>query len=110
LGHFSGIGPCFPLAGDCANFTPTPEEKTTSTVQRQPLLVQNMQQANQILSMHNYTPLVISRNDKNKPNPSRETVPGGQAYDFLLVWLRSTSEQCPSLVSESSSTEVPLLK
>ncbi len=22
----SGIGPCLPLAGDCANFTPTPEE------------------------------------------------------------------------------------
>jgi hypothetical protein len=35
-------------------------------MQRQPLLVQYKQQANPILSMHNYTPLVISGNDKNK--------------------------------------------
>jgi hypothetical protein len=36
------------------------------TVQHQPLLVQYKQQANPLLSMHNYTPLVISGNDKNK--------------------------------------------
>jgi hypothetical protein len=30
------------------------------------LLAQYKQQANPILSMNNYTPLVISRNDKNK--------------------------------------------
>jgi hypothetical protein len=35
-------------------------------IQRQLLLVQNKQQANPILSMNNYTPLVICRNDKNK--------------------------------------------
>jgi hypothetical protein len=35
-------------------------------MQRQLLLVQCKQQANQVLSMNNYTPLVISRNDKNK--------------------------------------------
>jgi hypothetical protein len=36
-------------------------------MQRQPLLVQYYQQANSLLSiMHNYTPLVISMNDKNK--------------------------------------------
>jgi hypothetical protein len=35
-------------------------------MQRQLLLVQYKQQANSILSIHNYTTLVISRNDKNK--------------------------------------------
>jgi hypothetical protein len=30
------------------------------------LLLQYKQQANTLLSIHNYTPLVISRNDKNK--------------------------------------------
>jgi hypothetical protein len=30
------------------------------------LLVQYKQQTNPLLSMHNYTPLVISGNDKNK--------------------------------------------
>ncbi len=35
-------------------------------MQRQLLLVQYKQQANPILSVHSYTPLVISRNDKNK--------------------------------------------
>jgi hypothetical protein len=30
------------------------------------LLVQYKQQANPLLSMHNYTPLFISRNDKNR--------------------------------------------
>jgi hypothetical protein len=34
-------------------------------IQRQPLVVQYKQQANLLLLMHNYTPLVISRNDKN---------------------------------------------
>jgi hypothetical protein len=36
------------------------------TIQRQLLLVQYKQQADPLLSMNNYTPLVISRNDKNK--------------------------------------------
>ncbi len=35
-------------------------------IQRQPFLVQYKHQANPLLSMNNYTPLVISRNDKNK--------------------------------------------
>jgi hypothetical protein len=35
-------------------------------IQRQLLLVQYKQQANPLLSMLNYTPLVISSNDKNK--------------------------------------------
>jgi hypothetical protein len=50
--------------GDFANYTPTPEEK--GPIQRQPLLVQYKQQAHPLLSMHNYTPLVISGNDKNE--------------------------------------------
>ncbi len=33
--------------------------------QRQPLLVQYKQQANPLLSMHSYAPLVISGKDKN---------------------------------------------
>jgi hypothetical protein len=39
-----------------------------SPKQRQPLLVQYKQQANPLLSMHNYTPLLIffSGNSKNK--------------------------------------------
>jgi hypothetical protein len=49
---------------DCENFTPTPEEQ--QPIQRQLLLVQYKQQANPHLSIHNYNPLVISRNDKNK--------------------------------------------
>jgi hypothetical protein len=35
-------------------------------IQRQPLLVQYKQEANPLLLTHNYTPLAISRNDKNK--------------------------------------------
>jgi hypothetical protein len=49
---------------DCANFTPTPgENKNTAPFI---LLVQYKQQANPLLSINKYTPLVISRKDKNK--------------------------------------------
>ncbi len=48
---------------DCANFTPTPGEN--DQLSRQLLLVQFKQQANPLLSMHNYTPFVISGNDEN---------------------------------------------
>jgi hypothetical protein len=51
---------------DCANCTPTPEETDKYSAIRQPLLVQYKQQASPLLSMHNYTPLVISGNGKNK--------------------------------------------
>jgi hypothetical protein len=43
----------------CANFTPTPEENNLTVVQYK-------QQTNPRQSIHNYTPLVISMNDKNK--------------------------------------------
>jgi hypothetical protein len=46
---------------DCANFTPTLEETTTTA-----LLMKYKQQANPLLSTHNYIPLVISGNDKNE--------------------------------------------
>jgi hypothetical protein len=64
LGHFFRYRPLLWLE-DCVNFTPTPEEKKRP-IQRQSLLVQNKLQANQLLSINNYNPLVISRNDKNK--------------------------------------------
>jgi hypothetical protein len=35
-------------------------------IQQQLLLVQYKEQANPLLSVNNYTPLVISKNDKNK--------------------------------------------
>jgi hypothetical protein len=60
----SGIGPCFPLAGGLCKFYASAGGK--QPIQRQLLLVQCKQQANPLLSIHNYTPLVISRNDKNK--------------------------------------------
>ncbi len=49
------IGLCFPLA-----------EGLQILRQRQPLLVQCKQQASPLLLMNIYTPLMISRNDKNK--------------------------------------------
>jgi hypothetical protein len=49
---------------DCANCTPTAVENDKK--QRQLLFAQDKQQANPLLSMHNYTPLEIRTNDKNK--------------------------------------------
>jgi hypothetical protein len=60
----SGIGPCFPLAGRLCKFYANAGGKRP--IQRQPLLLQHKQEVNPLLSMHNYTPLVISGNDKNK--------------------------------------------
>jgi hypothetical protein len=60
----SGFGPCFPLAGGLYKFDANAGGKRP--MQRQPLLVQYKQQANPLLSMNNYTPLVISRDDKIK--------------------------------------------
>ncbi len=49
---------------DCANVTPTPEENDQYSANHS--LVQYKQQANLLLLMNNYTPLVISWNDTNK--------------------------------------------
>jgi hypothetical protein len=59
---FSGIGPCFPLAGGLCKFYA--KDRGKRPIQRQPLLVQYKQQANPILLMHNYTPLLNSGNEK----------------------------------------------
>jgi hypothetical protein len=56
------IGPCFPLAGGLRKFYTNAGGR--QPIQRQPLLVQYKQQANPLLSMNNYTPLVISWNEK----------------------------------------------
>jgi hypothetical protein len=43
-----------------------PNAGRNQLIQRQPLLVQDKQQANPLLSKNNYTPIVISWNDTNK--------------------------------------------
>jgi hypothetical protein len=59
----SGFGICLTLAeGLCKLYNNAGKLQ----IQRQPFLVQYKQQANLLLSMHNYTPLVISGNDKNE--------------------------------------------
>jgi hypothetical protein len=47
---------------DCANFMPIPNTGGKLQIQRQPLLEQYKQQANPLLSVDNYTLLVIIRN------------------------------------------------
>jgi hypothetical protein len=59
-----GTGHCFSLAGGLCKFYANAGGKRP--IERQPLLVQYKQQANPLLSMNNYTPLVVSWNDKNK--------------------------------------------
>ncbi len=53
-----GISPCFSLAWRLCKFYAKARGKRS--IQRQTLLVQFKQQANPLLSMNNYTPLVIS--------------------------------------------------
>jgi hypothetical protein len=60
----SGIGPCYPLAEGLCKFYANARGK--QPIQHQLLLVQNKQQANRLLSIENYIPIVISGNDKNK--------------------------------------------
>jgi hypothetical protein len=57
----SGIGPCFPLAGGSCKFYVNTGGKRPKQHQ-----ARYKQQANPLLSMNNYTPLMISRSDKNK--------------------------------------------
>jgi hypothetical protein len=64
LGHFSRYWPLLPLAGGLCKFYANAGGKRQ--IQRKPLLMQYKQQANPLLSMHYYTPFVISGNDKNK--------------------------------------------
>ncbi len=60
-GISSGSCPYFPLAGGLCKFYAN--AGGTQPIQHQLLLVQNKQQANPLLTIHNYTPLVISSKD-----------------------------------------------
>jgi hypothetical protein len=53
------------LAGGLYKFYATPDENINAAPTTV-LLVKFKQQANPILSIHNYTLIVINRNDKNK--------------------------------------------
>ncbi len=77
----SGIGPCFPLTGGLCKFYANAERK--QPIQRQLLLVQYRQQANPLVSIHNYTPLVISRNDKKAAN-IHNCVQQSEQHRYLL--------------------------
>jgi hypothetical protein len=59
IGHFF-----LPIGWRIAQIVCQHQRKTAN--KQQPQLVQYKQQAYPLLSMHNYTPLVISGNDKNK--------------------------------------------
>jgi hypothetical protein len=67
----SYLGPCFPLAGGLCKFYAN--AGGTQPLQRQLLLGQYKQQANPLLSIHNYTPLVVSKNDKYAVNIIKQT-------------------------------------
>jgi hypothetical protein len=56
----SGIGPRFPLARGLCKLYANAGGKWQ--IQRPPFLAKYQQQANPLLSMHNYTPLVITDN------------------------------------------------
>jgi hypothetical protein len=58
-----GIGPWLPVGWRIVQSLHQRRRKMTMN---QPLLLQHKQQANPLLSMHNYTTLVISGNYKNK--------------------------------------------
>jgi hypothetical protein len=64
LGHFFRYYPLLPIDWKIVQILRHAGGKRP--IQRQPLLVQYKQQANSLLSRHNYTPLLISGNDKNK--------------------------------------------
>jgi hypothetical protein len=63
LGAFFGYRPLLPIG---LRIAPTLEENIQRSAKCQLLLVQCKQHANPVLSRNNYTPLVISRNYKNK--------------------------------------------
>ena len=62
LVNFFRYRPLLPLSGGLCKFF----ANAKLLIQRQPLLVQYKHQVNPLFSMNNYTPLVISRNDKYK--------------------------------------------
>jgi hypothetical protein len=65
LGHFFMYQPFFlPIGWRIAQILCQHQREKAN--KQQPLLVQYKQQAYQLFSMYNYTPLVINGNDKNK--------------------------------------------
>ncbi len=81
----SDIGSCFPLAGGLCKLYANAGGKWP--LQHRPFLVQYKKQANPLLSMHNYTSLVISRNDKNKQLTSKpmQTRINCEKYTFCII-------------------------
>jgi len=65
-GHFFSYRSLLLIGWSIVQILRQRRRKTKRPIQRQPVLVQYLQEANPLLSMNNYTPLVISRNDKNK--------------------------------------------
>ncbi len=63
LGHFFRCRPLLPIGWRIVQIL---RQRLRKPIQRQLLLVRYKHQANPLLSMNNYTPLVNSRNDKNK--------------------------------------------
>ncbi len=59
----AGISHCIPLSGELCKFYANTGGKLP--IQRQPIY-QYKKQANTLLSIHNYTPIGIRGNDKNK--------------------------------------------
>jgi hypothetical protein len=66
LGHFFRYRPLLPIDWRIVQILHQLRAGGKRPIQRQPLLVQYKQQANPLLSINNYTPVVISGNDKNK--------------------------------------------
>ncbi len=66
LGDFFGYRPLSTIGWRIVQILRQRQRKTTNIVQCQPLLMQYKHQANPLLSVNSFTPLVISRNDKNK--------------------------------------------
>jgi hypothetical protein len=93
------------LAGGLFKFYPNTGGKRS--IQRHILLVQYKHQANPLLSLNNYTPLVISRNDKNNflhykiiGAPKKIKKPAASLswalfYKFLSKVLKSISRDNP---------------
>ncbi len=65
LGHFHRCRPLLPIGWRIVQIL-RQRQKENDHYSAKPLLMQYKQQASTLLSRHNYTPLVISGNDKNK--------------------------------------------
>ncbi len=90
MGSSKHIGPCFPLAGGLCKFYASSGGR--QPIKRQLLfLVQYKQQANPVVSIHNYSPLVISRNDKNKKLTSLSYWPAVQRTRLRRYTCRRTA-------------------